>query len=147
MKDQIAAILRGEGYPNVYLLDRELTTADLEKLDRVEGTKLFAIDGSQINDCQSLFQQFATVMQFPAYFGHNWDALKDCLTELDGYEVDRYIITIDRLEKFINNDPSQWKTLLDVCKSVVEYWQDTDTPMSILLSGNSDLFTRTDSAI
>jgi Barstar (barnase inhibitor) len=136
MKDRIAEILDGEVYPSVYLLDIALTVKEVERLKQDRGTKVFVIDGEQIVDSMSLFQQFATVMQFPEYFGHNWDALRDCLTELDGHEVDRYIMTIDKLDVFINRDPSQWTNFLDVCKSVVEYWQDTETPLYILLHGN-----------
>jgi RNAse (barnase) inhibitor barstar len=136
MKDRIAEILNGDVYPSVYLLDVALTIKEIERLKQDKGTKVFAFDGDRIVDSTSLFQEFATVMQFPEYFGHNWDALKDCLTELDGHEVDRYIITIDKLDRFIANDTSQWTDLLDVCKSVVEYWQDTETPVYILLHSN-----------
>jgi RNAse (barnase) inhibitor barstar len=138
MKDRITEILNGDVYPSVYVLDVALTVKELARLKQDQGTKLFAIDGAQIVDSTSLFQQFATVMQFPEYFGNNWDALKDCLTELDGDEVDRYIITIDQLDNFIGNDPSQWANFLDVCKSAIEYWQDTKTPLYVLLHGNSD---------
>jgi RNAse (barnase) inhibitor barstar len=136
MKDRIAEILNGDVYPSVYLLDVALTVKEIARLKQDEGTKVFEIDGDRIVDSTSLFQEFATVMQFPEYFGHNWDALKDCLTELDGYEVDRYIIAIDKLDRFITNDLSQWTNFLDVCKSVVEYWQDTETPVYILLHNN-----------
>jgi RNAse (barnase) inhibitor barstar len=136
MKDRIAEILNGDVYPSVYLLDVALTIKEIERLKQDKGTKVYVLDGNRIVDSTSLFQEFATAMQFPEYFGHNWDALKDCLTELDGHEVDRYIITIDKLDRFINNDPSQWTNFLDVCKSVVEYWQDTETPVYILLHSN-----------
>jgi hypothetical protein len=136
MKDRIAEILNGDVYPSVYLLDVALTIKEIERLKQDKGTKVYVLDGDRIVDSPSLFQEFATVMQFPEYFGHNWDALKDCLTELDGHEVDRYIMTIDRLDRFITSDPSQWTNFLDVCKSVVEYWQDTETPVYILLHSN-----------
>ncbi len=137
MKDRITEILSGEVYPSVYLLDVALTPTDLERLNQDNGTKVFVLDGTKIVDRTTLLQQFDTVMQFPEYFGHNWDALKDCLTELDGHEVDRYIITIDSLEHFAASDREQWSNFMDVCKSVIEYWQDTETPMYILLQGNS----------
>jgi Barstar (barnase inhibitor) len=136
MKDRITEILNGDVYPSVYLLDVPLTIKEIERLKQDKGTKVYVLDGDRIIDSTSLFQEFATVMQFPEYFGHNWDALKDCLTELDGHEVDRYIITIDKLDRFIANDINQWTIFLDVCKSVVEYWQDTDSPVYILLHSN-----------
>lgn len=136
MKDRITEILNGDVYPSVYLLDVALTIKEIERLNQDKGTKVYVLDSDRIVDSPSLFQEFATVFQFPEYFGHNWDALKDCLTELDGHEVDRYIITIDKLDRFIANDSSQWTSFLEVCKSVVEYWQDTETPVYILLHSN-----------
>jgi Barstar (barnase inhibitor) len=136
MKDRITEILNGDVYPSVYLLDVALSIKEIERLKQDKGTKVFALDGDRIVDSPSLFQEFATAFQFPEYFGHNWDALKDCLTELDGHEIDRYIITIDKLDRFIANDPSQWTDFLEVCKSVVEYWQDTENPVYVLLHSN-----------
>jgi RNAse (barnase) inhibitor barstar len=136
MKDRITEILNGDVYPSVYLLDVALTIKEIERLNQDKGTKVYVLDSDRIVDSPSLFQEFATEFQFPEYFGHNWDALKDCLTELDGHEVDRYIITIDKLDRFIANDSSQWTNFLEVCKSVVEYWQDTETPVYILLHSN-----------
>ena len=137
MEDRITQILSGEVYPSVYLLDVPLTPKELGRLSQDQGTKVYILDGTKITDRATLLQQFDTVMEFPEYFGHNWDALKDCLTELDGHEIDRYIISIDRLEQFTTNDPTQWTNFMDVCKSVIEYWQDTETPMYILLHENS----------
>jgi RNAse (barnase) inhibitor barstar len=137
IKSQIINILKGEIKPNVYRLVNPIAFVELESLNRNYGAKLFYLDGHEIVDRTSLLQQFATVMQFPEHFGHNWDALADCLTDLDEDEVDRQIIIIDRLDNFAIAKPQQWLTFLDICKSTVKYWQDTDTPMYILLRGDS----------
>jgi Barstar (barnase inhibitor) len=137
IESQIINILKGEMSPDVYRLVNPISFVELESLNRDCGAKLFYLDGNEIVDRASLLQQFATVMQFPEYFGHNWDALADCLTDLDEDEVDRHIIIIDRLDNFAIANPQQWLTFLDICKSTVKYWQDTDTPMYMLLRGDS----------
>jgi Barstar (barnase inhibitor) len=136
-KAQIVRMLAGEMSPAVYQLLSPMTLAEFEDLNRDARSKIFYFDGQQIVDRASLFDRVASTMQFPEYFGHNWDALEDCLTDLF-YEdtVDRQVIILDRLDNFEIDDPYQWSMLLAICKSTVEYWQDTATPMYILIGSN-----------
>ncbi|QLY27936.1 barstar family protein [Nocardia huaxiensis] len=42
------------------------------------------LDARELMDPAALFRAFATDLHFPRYFGHNWDALADCLENLHG---------------------------------------------------------------
>ncbi|KQV14620.1 MULTISPECIES: barstar family protein [unclassified Kitasatospora] len=42
------------------------------------------LDGRELRDAPSLFQTFARELAFLGYFGHNWDALIDCLQDWHG---------------------------------------------------------------
>ncbi|MER5866631.1 barstar family protein [Kitasatospora sp. NPDC002040] len=42
------------------------------------------LDGRELRDAPSLFRAFARELAFPTYFGHNWDALVDCLQDWHG---------------------------------------------------------------
>jgi hypothetical protein len=141
-ESQIINILKGEINPDLYHLVSPIALTELERLNLDNNSKLFYLDGHKIVDRASLLQQFASAMQFPEHFGNNWDALADCLTDLDEDGIDRYIIFIDRLDNFAPAEPQQWTTFIDICKSIVKYWQDTDTPMYILIRGNSSHLTR-----
>lgn len=39
----------------------------------------FILDGVKTVDKKTLLKELAVVCGFPDYFGHNWDALNDCL--------------------------------------------------------------------
>ncbi|MES5824433.1 barstar family protein [Streptomyces sp. RG80] len=40
---------------------------------------MFRLDGRELPTPGTLFAVFARELGFPDYFGHNWDALVDCL--------------------------------------------------------------------
>ncbi|WP_052757801.1 barstar family protein [Streptomyces yangpuensis] len=42
------------------------------------------LDGREMRDPASVFRTFARELSFPGYFGHNWDALVDCLHDWHG---------------------------------------------------------------
>jgi RNAse (barnase) inhibitor barstar len=132
---QIIDLFAGKLKPDVYQLVSPIDSIELAALSRDTDAKLFYLDGRQIADRDRLFQQFAIVMQFSDYFGHNWDALWDSLTDLDLDDPPRQIIVLDRLDNFVRDNPKQWPILFDICQRIVEYYQDTSTPMYILVRG------------
>ncbi len=42
----------------------------------------YVLDESKIVDKATLLVELARVFGFPDYFGHNWDALNDCLGDI-----------------------------------------------------------------
>lgn len=47
--------------------------------------------GPDIDGKSMLFSRYAAELGFPDYFGYNWNAFLDCITTLDGREVDLQI--------------------------------------------------------
>ena len=73
-------------------------------IDIVPKTRYFFLDGSKIADKESFFKAIALAMDFPDYFGHNWDALRECLNDLSWIKEERKVlIWVDpRLSEFRN---------------------------------------------
>lgn len=138
---QIGRMFAGDMAPDVYHLVTPIALADLAQLSRENRTNLYYIDGDRISDRMSLFQQFATVMGFSEYFGHNWDALWDSLTDFDADVAERQVIMLDRLDNFEHDNPQQWSILLELCHQIVGYYHDTATPMYIAIGSKSPQLT------
>lgn len=44
--------------------------------------EVIIVDCIDILTKEELLQELASKLKFPAYFGHNWDALSDCLFDI-----------------------------------------------------------------
>jgi hypothetical protein len=101
----------------------------------IKGTEIFYLDGQTIDNKKSFLAKIAEVMRFPEYFGNNWDALEDCLTDLEWCPASRYILIYDAPDIFAQAEPDQWEIARDILQSTVAYWQNTSTPLDVLLIG------------
>jgi hypothetical protein len=101
-----------------------------------QGIQIFYLDGREVFDKKSFLCKIAIVMKFPDYFGHNWDALDECITDLDWCPAARYVLIYDQPEVFAKATPTEWEIAYDILQSAVAYWQSTDTPMDILFIGD-----------
>lgn len=65
------------------------------------------VRGQRCQTKHSLFQEFAASLQFPYYFGQNWDGFDECLSDLEWLPARTYILVIssaDRLLMSANQD-------------------------------------------
>jgi len=95
-------------------------------------SSFFYIDGDKIVDKQSFLKEFAVKMRFPDYFGYNWDAFDECITDLEWLNQNGFIIFYKNFNKFKINQPEDWKIATDVLLEAVEYWKQRNIPMLII---------------
>jgi RNAse (barnase) inhibitor barstar len=62
------------------------------------------LDGAQARDKSSLMTAIARVLRFPDHFGHNWDALADCLDELH-WRDQPMVLIIDHGDELLADAP------------------------------------------
>jgi len=76
-------------------------------------------------------------MHFPEYFGDNWDAFEDCLTDLSWVDADGYLILYDHTDVFAEHCPQHFDTLKEIFKEAAEFWHGQGKPMIVLLRGKN----------
>jgi hypothetical protein len=74
-------------------------------------------------------------MHFPAHFGDNWDALEECLTDLEWIDGDGYVIYYDHIDGLLEKHPDQFETLIEILRDSVKSWKEDGEAMVVLLSG------------
>lgn len=131
--DKLLAIFKGERSPGLYKVPTEVNIDELSSLCKEYGFQFFHINGNDVATKAEFIQTSAKTMNFPDYFGNNWDAFSDCIDDLSWLSADGYILLYTQPDNFANNDPSEWSIALDIFQEVVESWRETDTPMYVLL--------------
>ncbi|MFU2487391.1 barstar family protein [Thauera sp. WH-1] len=92
------------------------------------------IDLGGCSDKAGLLERFASALHFPPWFGHNWDALSDCLTDLSWLPAQRYRITLTRPQDLRAADPETLATALDILQEAAEFWADEGVCFDLALS-------------
>jgi Barstar (barnase inhibitor) len=98
-----------------------------------KGIRVFYIDGRQISSKAEFLSAIAEAMQFPDYFGHNWDTLDECLTDLSWCLADKYVVIYDQPDCFSSADPEGWRMAKSVLQSAEAFWQNQGRPMHLFL--------------
>jgi RNAse (barnase) inhibitor barstar len=66
--------------------------------------------------------EFARALDFPDYFGHNWDALEECLADLEWLPAKGYILLITDAAHVLPDDEEEYETFLEVLRDAGEAW-------------------------
>jgi RNAse (barnase) inhibitor barstar len=128
----IQSIAAGQGAPLVYYWPTPSVAEQFAQSVAERGGRCFLLDGTRMTEPTLLMQEFARSLEFPDYFGHNWDALEDCLGDLGWLDerLTHFVIWIDRWEHCAS------PMLLEVLEQAVTLWADEVTPLYVLLSGD-----------
>ncbi len=134
MNGGLDALLSGGLAPGVYRLASRASVTAIAHVAEEHGWRLFYLDGRQIASKSDFLQACATVMQFPAYFGHNWDALEDSLRDLSWAPArNSYLLLYDHAARFAAAQREDFDIALDILHSAVEFWRNSPTPLAVLL--------------
>ena len=80
------------------------------------GIAAFDLDGAPIRTRDDLLRGIADAMQFPDYFGMNWDAVIDCLRDLaDRHPAEGYVL-------FVHAAEGLWRQGLPWLGELIEVW-------------------------
>ena len=97
------------------------------------------LDGTDAATRSGFFQEIARGLYFPDYFGRNWDAVYDCLTDLNWLPAAGYVLVLDEFDRFATNESEQWNIALKVLREGCAFWQPLSRQMLALLYGPSEL--------
>ena len=80
------------------------------------------IQGAKCQTIAGLLTECARALDFPDYFGHNWDALEECLIDLEWLPAKGYILFITDAGYVLPDDEEEYETFLEILRDAGEAW-------------------------
>lgn len=85
--------------------EAELTTLGWGIAGESNGRVVRFLRGSKMRNVEALFNEVAAALQFPHYFGENWNALDECLTDMSWAPAESYVLVILNGEDLLVDEP------------------------------------------
>ena len=130
-----AQLLRAKDRAGVYVVEDDTARA-MFQAGPAAGFNVYRIDLSQARTASELHRIFGKALHFPEWYGNNWDALADSLTDMSWNEADGYVLILQRSEVLEKNNPAAHQTLLQVLTDTVAAWQEQGVAFWVLFVGD-----------
>ncbi len=108
---------------------------EIEQSARACGLTFVRFDLSGIATKEGFLQTVAGELKFPSYFGMNWDAFEECMTDLSWCPSKGYALVFDNLEAFAQSAAKEVQVMRSILKSAADFWKKQETPFYVLLVG------------
>lgn len=72
-----------------------------------------------------LMQNIAAALEFPRWFGANWDALEDCLSDLSWLPAKGHVLVIEDAQP-----GDDLGILIDILRSSAQWWSERGRPFA-----------------
>lgn len=131
----LAAVLEGRTPPGVLPWPADRPVADALAAAHEAGWTGAALDLEGVRDKPEFLARCAGALRFPDWFGHNWDALADCLTDLSWCPPGRgRLLAISGWQGYAAAAPEEWSVVENVLADAVGYWRDTGTGLAVIMA-------------
>lgn len=120
----------------VWFVPDHLDPKQVQAAAKRAGFASFHIEGRHIEKKEQLLNHVANALHFPEHFGQNWDALEECLTDLEWVDADGYVVYYDHIDPLLTAHPDHFGTLVEILRDAVASWKEDGTAMIVLLSGS-----------
>ncbi|WP_069883440.1 barstar family protein [Streptomyces luteocolor] len=105
---------------------------------RGSGWTTWTLPLAGVGDKAGLMERCASSLALPDWFGRNWDALADCLTDLSwAPPAAGRLLVVSGWQEYARTAPGEWEIAQKVFSAAVEYWRDAGTPLEIVLTMGS----------
>jgi RNAse (barnase) inhibitor barstar len=100
------------------------------------GLRCARVDLAGCMDKSELLARIGTSMQFPDWFGGNWDALYDCLDDLSWLDARAHLLVIEHAGELRAAAQEDFVTLLDVLEESARSLHERGVPFRAIVGAD-----------
>ena len=129
----------GESGPGVHVWKSERPAAAIRAEAAEIGWRCVVVDCAHVRTKAQFLEECERSYRFPAYFGHNWDALADCLADLQWLPAPEagsgggILTVVENSNTFAFGDLDAYSIALEVWEEAAEAWRRIGVPFTVLL--------------
>lgn len=86
-------------------------------------------------DISAILKKIGKDLRLPDWYGANYDALADCLSDLSWNTAPGYVLLISGADKLHAQDAPAFNALKDVLSGVIENWRQEKLPFWVFYDG------------
>ncbi len=121
---------RGPHWAHIAAVPRKLVEEFAATHPQRKHAAVRVLRGNQCGTKDDLLGEFARGLEFPSYFGRNWDALEDCLTDLEWLSAEAFVLIITNADQVLKNSPGELKTFAGILSAAAAHWSSSEPPAS-----------------
>lgn len=80
------------------------------------------VRGKNMSSAGALFSEFAAALQFPCYFGNNWNAFDECMADLEWLPAEGYVVLILDGASVLRADSDDRNVFFRIMASAAQEW-------------------------
>ena len=113
-------------------LSRE-TAAGICLLADALGWRTRRISLAGCHDKNGLLARTAEALNFPDWFGNNWDAWFDCLVDLAWLPADGYVLVFEDADELRASSPEAFDTAVSILEDAAQVWTSRNVPYLVFV--------------
>jgi len=104
-----------------------------DELLRQSDWQVLSVELRGCRDKNDFLDRVGKALKFPEWFGHNWDALADCLADMSWWPSANYLILLEHAADFCAADAAQFNIALEIFRSAATGQSGGPTPLRVLV--------------
>jgi len=81
------------------------------------------VRGDKSKTLPDFFNEIGAALQFPYYFGENWDAFEECITDLSWLDGEAYLLMVNQANLLLQDTPQKdFQILMEVLSDAHQTW-------------------------
>ena len=111
----------------------DVDEAELGRLSAARGFEFALIDLRNVQDKAGFLGEVSKVLKFPSYFGMNWDALSDCLTDMSWKPAAGHVLLFAGFSMLQEKAAADATVAVQILHAAADFWRQKGVPFYVVL--------------